>query len=1215
MNAGGLCYKKNILRALALLCVFVMSFFICTASADVANAATERRTVKVGYKLSEGYFIIDGNGNKSGYGFEYLMYMSRYSNWDYEYIDVDDNLENIVSMIENHEIDLLTGVPKTEPYSKAFLFSDYPVFVMETVLTASKNNDSIIPGNYSTFNGIKIGILKNSGKEQDMAKYASLHSFSYQLVYFDDFEDMENALENDGTIDAMLSNNIRPLDNEWVCAQLSQTPLYIVTALDNAQLMTEINYALACIKNQNSYLQASLFTKYFSGSDSDGLVLTTAEERYLAELRKSGRRITAVINPDREPLSYFNDDNEPCGIMAELAAKLEELLQIDIEIISTENRVQYYEVINAGYPVLKLDAVFDYNISSNELYKLTDPYMTIPIALLTKKDYSGEINRIAVADMQEMSGEIISGLIGNKEVVMYESCEECEKAVLNGEVDGFYTLVYSAQNAVNSDGLKRLSYTVVSGYEREFSIGVLASEDYLLLSAVDKAVNSLSDYLDELVFEYTANTRSEGFVAYMYNNPMTFAVIAFLLCAFFALTVVLIVKIRGERIIKKNTSELQRFIGYVCNANESVIEVNLNTMEEHWYSTQDNKVLQVTTQVVWDNFDDQIYPEDYNELRKKLTIENMKRLIEENDEMYFEARSKNSHGEYRWASYLIQGIERDEFHPNNIVLFKKDIDEVKRVDEIYKTALRDALEAARKASRAKGMFMSRMSHEIRTPLNAVLGYITMAKNSQGDIQKTESCIDKCSVAANHLLNIINDVLDISSIESGRFKISHESFDMRNLITGISTMFYSQAKAKGVELIVLVNGLTEEEVIGDQLRVNQIIINLISNAIKFTPNGGKVRFIVDQLKTENGKVNFCFTVSDTGIGMSEEFMSRVFTPFEQESASVSKNYGGTGLGLSISRNLVDIMGGAIEVKSKQGVGTTFTVHLAFDYSENKKKQERESDFSTVRALIAQETSEDCSNLAEMFKRCKVKYTIVRNGEELIKQLKRRMNTDYEYNIVVFDWYSDGEDILKTAEKLRNELGLKIPIVLISPDVSEISDTAEKAGIDKVVSKPLFQSTVLDMLVDTFGKYAPRGKSVGTTDVTGKRILLVEDNEMNMEIATEMLQAKGIIVEQAYNGRLAVEKFDEAADGYYDVILMDIQMPVMDGYEATRTIRSRERAYAKIVPIVAMTAGAFSEDISDALLNGMDDHISKPVNYDALFSVLSRLSAAEENNEED
>lgn len=524
--------------------------------------------------------------------------------------------------------------------------------------------------------------------------------------------------------------------------------------------------------------------------------------------------------------------------------------------------------------------------------------------------------------------------------------------------------------------------------------------------------------------------------------------------------------------------------------------------------------------------------------------------------------------------------------------------------------LKDALKQAESASKAKGFFLSNMSHEIRTPLNAIIGYLSIAKDSDITVEKMKHCVDNSEVAARHLLHIINDVLDMSSIESGKLKIAHEAFDLKKTIGEITTIYYQNTKQKGLQYETSIDGLTEEWVVGDSLRLNQILMNLLSNAVKFTPEKGSVGLLIQQVNEDENRVYLKFIVSDTGIGMSKEYMTHMFQPFEQETALTARKYGGSGLGLSITNNLVSMMGGTIKVESEQNKGTTFEVTLHFEKTkEHKRPLQVPVEYSHVHVLVVDDRQEDGTYVKTMLKGCGVKADAVTSGVDALKRLRGRMGSEYAYDLCILDWNMPKMNGMEVATRIRQEFGPELPVIIATAyDTSSLMEEAKEAGVNQVIAKPLFQSTLMDSLVTTFGSYQPEKTAAKTEvlDMSGVRVLLAEDNEMNMEIAVTILEKAGIQVDSAVNGEEALQTFLKAKEGTYDMILMDVQMPVMDGYEATENIRKSSHPEAKSIPVIAMTANAFAEDVTEALSHGMNAHIAKPINYDKLFELVDKYA---------
>ena len=526
-----------------------------------------------------------------------------------------------------------------------------------------------------------------------------------------------------------------------------------------------------------------------------------------------------------------------------------------------------------------------------------------------------------------------------------------------------------------------------------------------------------------------------------------------------------------------------------------------------------------------------------------------------------------------------------------------------------------ALKLAEKANSAKGDFMSRMSHEIRTPLNAVIGYNSIARSAMSGAKTDEELrqagmkvldyLTKSDIASRHLLTIINDVLDISAVESGKMQVAHERFDFKNLISSLTVLFFTQAKARGVDFEVVFDTLTEEWFVGDQLRVNQILTNLLSNAVKFTPKGGRVRLIVRQPEADVNAAHISFEVTDTGIGMDEEYLAHIWMPFEQADSSISRRFGGTGLGLSITKNLVDLMNGKISVESSPGVGTTFRLDLTFERTE-QPTIDKAYDFTLVNALVVDDDPSTCEYVKLLFDRCGARCKTVCSGQEAIDAVAASNNDGERFTLCLIDWQMPELNGVETVKRLKQIAKYEIPLIIVTAyDYSGIEDEANAAGVNMFISKPLFQSTLFDLLASVSGKTPDvREKASDKFNFAGSRILLAEDNEMNMEIAQNILANAGLVVDPAWNGKETVAMFESAPVGTYKAILMDVQMPEMDGYEATQMIRESSHPEAKTVPIIAMTANAFAENVSEAIAAGMNDHIAKPIDVDKLFTTLQK-----------
>ena len=525
-------------------------------------------------------------------------------------------------------------------------------------------------------------------------------------------------------------------------------------------------------------------------------------------------------------------------------------------------------------------------------------------------------------------------------------------------------------------------------------------------------------------------------------------------------------------------------------------------------------------------------------------------------------------------------------------------------------ALRDAYDAAEAANHAKGDFLQTMSHDIRTPMNGIIGMTAIAAAHIDDQERVKDSLQKITVASKHLLSLINEVLDMSKIESGKVNLTEEDFNLSELVDNMIAMIRPQVNEHKHELIVNIQELNHEHVIGDPLRVQQVFMNMMSNAVKYTPDGGRIRLSIREIPCQQLKTGcFEFAFSDNGIGMSEEYEAHIFEPFTRaEDGRVSKIQG-TGLGMPIAKNIVNMMGGDIKVESKLGEGTTFTVTIFLKLQDSEDIDYEK--FINLSVLVADDDEMSKDSAVSMLEELGMKADGVLSGKEAVEKVVVRHEEKNDYNAVILDWKMPEMDGVETARAIRKKVGGDVPIIVLSAyDWSEIETEARAAGVNAFVSKPLFKSRLVRLFNEVLG-----GEKETTNDynplqpfeemnLEDYRCLIVEDNDLNAEIAIDILEETKIKVDRASDGAEAVDIMLNAEDGKYDLILMDIQMPKMNGYDATRAIRAINRPYCKKVPIVAMTANAFAEDVQAAKTSGMDAHIAKPIDLNALAKIITK-----------
>ena len=518
-----------------------------------------------------------------------------------------------------------------------------------------------------------------------------------------------------------------------------------------------------------------------------------------------------------------------------------------------------------------------------------------------------------------------------------------------------------------------------------------------------------------------------------------------------------------------------------------------------------------------------------------------------------------------------------------------------------------ALEEANQANKAKTAFLSNMSHEIRTPMNAIIGLDRIALNDPGISEATREHLEQIGLSAQHLLSIINDILDMSRIESGRMTVKNEEFSFAKMLSQVNTIISGQCRAKGIEYACRIKGTVDDYYIGDEMKLRQVMINILGNAVKFTPPGGSVTFIVEEAARFDGKSTLRFVMSDTGIGMSQEFLPKLFDAFSQEDSSSTSRYGSTGLGMAITRNLIELMNGTVSVESEKQKGTTFTVTVTLTDCDQKSIEGDENVLHPheLCVLVIDDDPVACEHAQIVLGQVGVNCEKALSGAEGLQMAKVRHARREDYNLILVDWRMPDMDGVETTRQIRAAVGTETPVIILtSYNWDEIADEAKAAGVDTFVAKPLFAANVLDEFREAFKK--KNAELVRkTADLRYRRILLAEDVAVNAEIMTMVLSMREIKVDRAENGRIAVEKFAEHEEGYYDAVLMDMRMPEMDGLEATRRIRAMNRSDAKNIPIIALTANAFDEDVQRSMQAGLNAHLSKPVEPEILFETLEGL----------
>ena len=1072
--------RGRVLSPFIIFCLAALFLF----SQFFSSEAYAQRRLRVGFFHFDGYHMEDEQGNRSGYGYEYLQHMLLYADWKYEYVGYDKSWSEMLGMLERGEIDILTSAQKTKDREKRFGFSKNSIGKSKTIVTVKSGNTRYMSGDWRKWSGIRVGMLKNNSRNESFAAFAREKDFSYVPVYFNDMQKMLRELQEGGSIDAVVTSNLRATSSEWVVAEFSPSPFYIITRKEDFALLHEIDDVLSKLQADDVTLEESLMDKFYTPKNGSELPFTVEERKYIENARRSGRRFKAMLNPEWEPFSYRDEQGRPAGAFVEIGKLIAARSGLEFEFITTANREEHLKKKESREADIILDLRCDYNMAEKRGYRLTNPYIHLNVTKLSLKNNHGDMKTVAALRFSNITEQFIKTYFHEKDIVFYDTQQECVDAVLAGRQDCLFLYAGGAQLVMNRDITNSLLANVIYGWKTYYGVGVTYREPPLLASIMDKSMRGLEEReVNDILAKYTAFPHEDlSLKAFLYGNPL-FAVGGIFVLSMLAIILVLYLTTRRRRAeALARGRELERFITYVCGANDVVGEVDVSNGTRVLYGVSDGRVMQQTESYSLEkDLLPHIHPDDCERVGALLGAASLGRLVDEGGALYFECRMKNGGGQYEWFSYTVLAMNRESVSRTGFMFFIRCIEEAKRREDMSRRALVDALESARNASNSKSSFLSRMSHDIRTPLNAIIGFTAIARESLSsaaeDRNKALGCLEKTELASRHLLTILNEVLDMASIESGRVKIADVPFDLSGLLSSLESIFSTQARGNGVAFSVEAKDVAGLRLTGDSMRLDQILMNLLSNAVKFTEKDGRVALTAEVVAVKENKVYIRFTVADTGIGIAPEFLEHIFEPFEQQDNSIARQYGGTGLGMSITKNLVGMMHGAISVSSIVGEGSSFSVELPFGISEE-------------------------------------------NGGE-----------------------------------------------------PAIGEGTPEAAADKY-------------------------------DFGGARLLLAEDNEMNMEIASEILKSGGFSVDWAKNGEEAVRLFEESPAGYYSAILLDIQMPVMDGYGAARRIRASRHQGAASAVIIAMSANAFAEDVAASLAAGMNDHVAKPIDPAYLFRTLRK-----------
>ncbi|MBO5145687.1 MAG: response regulator [Lachnospiraceae bacterium] len=1211
------------IRMTAWLMIIIVFTAVLGGSAEVCAKEAHARTVKVGFFAFDGYHMIDDDGIRSGYGYDFLQMVTRYVNFHYEYVGYDRPWDDMQSMLLNGEIDILSSVRRTQEREEKFDFSS-PIGTNSVVLSAAMDDERYTPGNYSTYNGMTIGILKGNNREEDVTSFAEEKGFTYTLKYYNTPKELKAALR-DGEIDTIATSSLRKTAGEKILDKFATEDFYVIVRKGDTELLEDINYAIAQMDSVEGDWKNTLYYKYYKTSTSSNIAFTLREQEVIREYSGGDKVLVVSANCDREPYSYV-ENGELKGILPDIFAKYMKMCGIRYELYAPESREEYEELMTTGAIPVLLDARFGASLTEDYGAYLSPSYITLNMARITRKNFDGNIHTVAVISNQGLV-QIEGELLDNVQTIVCKNRAAALQAVLDGKADAMYVYAHTAVKYVNEDTSGQLVYTILETPSYDYSISVTGDIEHELLGIFTKCIYALPESeIDDIIAKYTSYSADSITLSdYMSANPWT-GVLTVTAVSVLVLVIVVVVlrDISAKKLYEeeqRNFEKLQEQMSIIDALSSEYDTVYLVNMDEDTF-----QLLRKTEQSAEGREDfirdlvyrtgytdalnryilDYVAVEQQEEFRKQTSLSALKEKLPDKGILAFHYQRV-----YKGTVHFFQmncaripsndGVQR-------MVVGYRNVDTVVEHEKEQQRLLREALSQAQHANAAKTTFLSNMSHDIRTPMNAIIGFTTMALRHINNTDQVRDSMEKVLASGNHLLHLINDILDMSRIESGRMHINEQECNLSEVIHNLVNMNQSQIKAKQLEFYVDTYMVKDEDIYTDPLKLNQVLINVMSNAIKYTPSTGRVSLRIIQHPSEvPGCAQYEFIIKDNGMGMSEEFLKHIFEPFEREASTTRTGIEGTGLGMAITKNIVDMMNGTITADSEKGKGSEFRITFDFKLQSKEMNSTRIGEMAGLRALVVDDDFNTCESVTNMLDEIGMRSEWTMSSREAVYRAQKAYHDADPFHTYIIDWLMPEQNGIETTRQIRRAVGDDVPIIILTAyDWADVEEEARQAGVTAFCSKPMFKSDLKSALLRA-NKLVPVEEETQDwtqADFSGKRVLLVEDNELNREIATEILEEACFEVDAAPDGTDAVRIMEQAAEGYYDVILMDIQMPTMNGYEATRIIRGMNRADVRRMPIFAMSANALEEDKAQALACGMNEHIAKPFNVDKFIETLHR-----------
>ena len=1239
------------IRLAFLLCISVLA--VLPALPAVSAAGSEDGLVRVGYYENE--VFQEGardSAVKTGYAYEYYQKMSEYTGWKYDY--VYGEFGDLYQMLLDGEIDLLAGLARREDRENLIGYPDAPMG-NESFNLVGHDTDEAITMDPVSLNGRRIGVL-DSAMADVLQEFLKNHHVQAEVILFRDYAPLLEAFDSyDIDVLAAEGDGTAGRPHAELLYSFGASDYYLCVSKLKPELLAELNEAQTELGiNEPNYIN-SLGSKYYPVSIISRS-LSAVEKQWLSE--HTELRVGYLNN--YLPYSGTDASGEATGFVRDIVPRLLEELDHGELAVSSVSFDSYDEMIGS-LGSGDIDTAFPvggglYYSEESGIFQST-PIVSAATELVHKGEYTENTTaHFAVNENNDMQYYFVLRYFPDAKITFYPSIDACLKAVSDGEV-GCTTL----------NGLRANDILRNSRYNNLFLLQTMHNDDRCfgvqignagLLRLLNRGISVLgADYARNLALRYTDQLYHYTLGDMIREHMALFGSIIFAAAALVILFLIrdrvrskreLVDKENARRELEKANAELaesqqskqreleerlalqgelleqqhrreqqDKMITALASDYRCVYHVDLDHNDAVCYRADPNDHEQTPEGIHFPYYErfawyaEHNVAESYREgFLRFIDPENVRRALASDLIIVYRYLAQRNGKEY-YEMIRMAGVRHAEDRDDHIVhavgLGLTVIDSEMRKTLEKNQALVEALDAAEQANRAKTAFLSSMSHEIRTPMNAIIGLDSLALHNESLPGETREYLEKIDGSARHLLGLINDILDMSRIESGRMVIRKEEFAFSEMLEQINVMVMSQCGEKGLKYECRVIGGVSDYYIGDDMKLKQVLINILSNAIKFTDAPGSVTMTVERTAAYEKQSTLRFVIRDTGIGMDQAFIPKIFDAFTQEDSSRNNKYGSTGLGMAITKNIVELMNGTISVRSEKGVGTEFTVVITLTNTEHRDNGVSFISPGEMRVLVVDDDEIDAEHARIVLDEAGIKADTCFGGQEALQMLEVRHTKHEPYNLVLLDWKMPEMDGIDVAREIRKRYDKETTVIILTAfGWDEIMDEALHAGVDSFLAKPLFSSGV----INEFERIARKNNmdmhhEKKRAELKGRRILLAEDIRINAEIMKQILQMQQIEIDHAENGRIALQMFENSDVFHYDAILMDVRMPEMDGLETTESIRALDRPDAKSIPIIAMTANAFDEDVQRSLQVGMNAHLSKPVEADRLFETLEEL----------